>query len=292
MDIKAIINKYSKDNGIAVGFTDLSHDNLRGKSRKLLKTAESVIVIGVGYNKKIGFEPDGIPRGRLAMYATGVDYHIRLRDILAGLRDFLAENLNDDFDSYIHVDSGPWALPERYLALRCGLARLAKNRCVYNYQFGTFFNIGCMLTSLDLSPYVQYDNDGNAPKVSCDNCSRCVLSCPSKALTEVGYDYQKCISYINQKKGKLSLWESAAIGDNLFGCDICQEVCPLNKDKYVGEITDINEIYPSLDEILSMDERGYGERFGQSAIFWRGLDVLRRNAEAVLFNYYEKGDNK
>jgi len=283
MDIKKTIENYAKEKGFIAGFCDID-------TTSILDTAKSAIIIGVGYGKKERVIVDDIPRGRLASYAVGPDYHISIRIILSELRDYL-HKLGILFDSHIHVDSGP--LPERLLALKAGIGRLGKNQCVFSKEFGSFFNIGCMLVSIPLHlgnstrPILAASNVVS----HCGNCIACIIACPTGALTENGYDCTKCISYITQKRGTLQDWEQQAIGHHLFGCDICQTMCPKNTGKHVGEITDINEIMPPLESILSMTKSKFKERYGNTAMYWRGLQTVKRNALAVLNNFYKKGDN-
>ena len=277
------IYEYAAENGFIAGVCS-AEVLTPPKGTKLPWNFEekSVIVIGVGYGMREDFAVDKIPRGRLAMYTIGEDYHAVVRGKLEGLRDYLNKHVVS-FESYIHVDSGP--LPERKLALAAGIGRLGKNGCIISDRFGSFFNIGCMVVDCEIA-------DAGAaicrPLVGCDDCGACVKACPTGVFKD--NDYAKCISAITQKKGELSEWEQAAMGNHLFGCDICQFVCPCNKGKHIGVITDIDGIMPRLDSVLAMAESEYSEKYGNTAMSWRGLSVLQRNAEIVYKNL-RKGDN-
>jgi len=283
MNIQKIIEDYAAEHGFIVGFCAAGADEAA-----LFETAKTVIVIGVGYGKKENFATDDIPRGRLASYAIGTDYHITVRNILSELRDYL-HGVGMEFDSHIHVDSGP--LPERHLALKAGIGKLGRNSCIISEKFGSFFNIGCMLVSIPIVKNID-DSNADAPhSLQCGNCTLCLTTCPTNALTEAGFDYTKCISYITQKKGELSNWEQQVIGQHLFGCDVCQSICPRNVDRHVCEITDINETLPPLESFIKMTKSEFKEKYGNTAAFWRGLSTVKRNANAILNSFYKKGDN-
>jgi len=277
MHLHKTIHDYAEKNGVLIGICSAAG------LPPLLKTAQSVIVVGVGYGKQESFVTDNIPRGRLASYAIGIDYHIKVRNLLAELVNYLRDT-GVTFDSYIHVDSGP--LPERRLALKAGIGYLGRNGCIISKKFGSFFNIGCVLTSINLEPYSLI----NSFDIKCSNCTACITNCPSGALTETGYDYTKCVSHITQKRGELSNWEQTIIGSHLFGCDACQSVCPQNTGKHICQINDINEIMPPLSEIFSMTKSTFKVKYGNTAIHWRGLSTIKRNASAIMNNYYKKGD--
>jgi len=283
MDIEYLIQKYATENGFIAGFCEI-------KPTPLLENVKSAIVIGVGNGKKLNFELDDVPRGVLAAYCVGMDYHITVRRELTKLKNYLHKQ-DVKFDSYIHVDAGP--LPERFLALNAKIGWLGKNQCVFSEKFGSFFNIGCMLVSIPL----QW-RGGVRPNLAddgvvslCRGCDLCLSSCPTNAITDNGYDYKKCISYITQKRGDLTKWEQTVIGQHLFGCDLCQLSCPLNSNKHVDEIIDINEAMPALDLFTSMTKSTFKAKYGHTSIYWRGVSTIKRNAKIIMNNFYKKGDN-
>jgi epoxyqueuosine reductase len=231
-----------------------------------------VVVIGVPFERVEAAVADGRPTGSFARYTAGVDYHLRLRGILeelCGREGFAA-------DSVIHVDTGP--LPERYLALKAGLGVLGRNGSVISREYGSFFNIGCLVLSDDVAVVEEGIR-------TCGGCLNCINSCPTGALSVSGYVVEKCVSFITQKKGVLDERERRAMGGSLFGCDVCQVVCPLNSGRYGDAPT------APLEEIINMTKADFDRVYKDNAVHWRGLGVLKRNASIVLNNIKGKGDN-
>lgn len=303
MQLEKRIEQFANDNGFIVGICDAERlDYLDGGEKTadipfskytqeqritpklLMPTARSIIVIGVGYGKKKKFEDDGLPRGVFSASAVNIDYHVKIKQILNNLRDFMLEY--EKFDSKIEVDTG--ALSERELAKKAGLAWQGKNGNVYSDALGSFFNIGYMLTTLDLKANYAYATDFSY----CGDCDICIKACPSKAISDDGkkLNYNVCVSFLTQKKGELTETEQKLIGNCLYGCDVCQRVCRYNLDKYVGEITKIDSIMPLLSDFTTMTSAEFKDRYGETAIFWRGLKTIKRNAMYAMNNFHEKGD--
>jgi len=248
-----------------------------------MPSARNVIVIGVPYGKKLSFERDGKIRGVLSQIAVGVDYHKTLKDMLSELDSRLKRRHEDSgfaYESKRHVDAGP--LPEKTLAVRAGLGFIGRNNLVISEKYGSFFNIGCLVTNIDADiPYERVT--GGCGKNNCVGCAKCVEACPGKALDN-GYDREKCASYLTQIKRALTEDEKRIIGNRLYGCDDCQSACPFNKDKYAGEINEIDAVMPETESILGMDKTRFGGVYGKSSLYWRGLDIFKRNARIVNDN--------
>ena len=240
--------------------------------KKMLPEAESIIVIGKCYNKKIAFEMDDKKRCKLALGAFGEDYHIYLRKHLEEIADIIKEK-NPDAKVLCFSDTGP--LDDREAARRAGLGAYGKNHLLITEKFGSAVNLGYIITDEKI------EIDEPLKKDFCKSCRKCIDSCPSGALTDKGYDFKKCISYISQKKGELSEWESEILGNALYGCDICLRACVYN-NKFAGEVTDIDEMYPEAEKILSLTKSTFKKEYGDTAIFWRGLKTIKRNAENAL----------
>ena len=115
----------------------------------------------------------------------------------------------------------------------------------------------------------------------CGECDKCVKACPNSALDNGECDYKKCISYITQKKGALTYEEYSAIGSSVYGCDVCQRVCPYNGGYAEAES---EYAYPDIERLLDMSEKEFGATYGRTAAGWRGKSILKRNALAVLGN--------
>ena len=194
-------------------------------------------------------------------------------------------NISHTLSYKILVDSP--TLDERALALRAGIGFFGKHGLIISEEFGTRFNIGLLLTSLPLQYAENFlqmygDATGSCTMLqtlrSCpQNCNKCIAACPNQALTASSnginpLDYTKCISYLTQKK-QLTVAEESMLHGQLYGCDICQKVCPFNKHVSWTKV----EISPD-DWILMTDEE-FKEKYANSAIVWRGADILRRNAK-------------
>jgi len=271
-----------------------------------MENCKSIIAVLVSYNKMVNVKRDEFPRGNFSLSVCGRDYHEVIRELLAGLARHLARIV--DFEYKIYVDTGP--LVEREILYRAKLAWRGKNFCAVSDTIGSMFNCGYMLTNIDFDISTKSDSfndylenqarqagDASActdnapvsglkklPDSRCGDCALCVSACPAACLGEDVFKYERCVSYLTQKKGDLSDEEKALIGKNLYGCDICQLVCPYNAGKEVGEINDADEIYPRLDSILSLTKREFSQKYSNRAFYWRGLKLLKRNAEIVCAN--------
>ncbi len=221
-------------------------------------------------------------RGRVARYALGDDYHDVMRAKLTALADRLVAAAGGG-RCRVYVDAGP--LPERELARRAGLGWFGKNTLLIHPRLGSFTFIGVILTDLDLAPDAPFESD------RCGSCRRCLDACPTGAFPEPRVlDATRCISYLtieshNPTPGALA----PGVGDWLFGCDVCQEVCPWNvrfahataEPRYRARPPDE---WPTLVEILRMSERAHEEAFGGTALERPGRAGLARNAAVVLEN--------
>jgi epoxyqueuosine reductase len=216
------------------------------------------------------------PAGRIARYAVGSDYHHELRGRLKGL----AHDLRDaglPAGEIAYVDDRP--LAERALAARAGLGWIGKNTNLLTHApAGSWVFLGAILSSADLAT--------DAPiRSSCGSCTRCLDGCPTGAL--VGprtIDAGRCISYLTiEHPGPFAAWEAAAIGGWIFGCDVCQEVCPVNADADDTGPMDV-PLEPLVAWLLPMGGREYGRRFAQTALPRAGRHRLLRNAIAALAN--------
>ncbi|MBR2593670.1 MAG: tRNA epoxyqueuosine(34) reductase QueG [Firmicutes bacterium] len=243
--------------------------------RKTMENAQSIIVIAKSYNKKIAFKQDGIIRCKIALGSFGEDYHGTLRKHLDELKNILAED-SPHGEFIFYVDTGP--LDDRAVARRAGLGNFGKNGMLITEKYGSAVNIGYIITNLEIPKDEPFERD------LCKGCRKCIDACPHGALREDGYDFRKCISYISQKKGELEDWEKEILGNTLYGCDLCLRACIYN-DKYIGEVTDIDEMYPAAESILALSNKQFKVKYGETGIGWRGLKIMKRNARNAL----EKG---
>jgi epoxyqueuosine reductase len=184
--------------------------DVRSDPRNLLPNARSIISVGKLYNR-----PE--PPGPISRYAWGEDYHDVLRRGLAEVARQLG-----DHDYKMCVDTAP--LLERSYARQAGLGWIGKNTCLINQEMGSWFFLGELLTSLALEPEAP-------PPDRCGTCTRCIDACPTQAIPAGGYelDARACISYLTIELRAIAPEElRAGVGEHVFGCDICQDVCPWN----------------------------------------------------------------
>ena len=221
-------------------------------------------------------------RGRIARYALGDDYHDVMRGRLAGLAAILVQAAGSG-SCRVYVDAGP--LPERELARRAGLGWIGKNTMLIHPRSGSFTFIGVVLTNLDLDRDEPYESD------HCGSCRRCLDACPTSAfpLPRV-LDARRCISYLTiEAKGPMPEPLVPRVGDWLFGCDVCQDVCPWNV-RFARETAEPRyrarpaDQWPTLQEIVRMQEHDCEEAFEGTALERAGCMGLARNAAVVLAN--------
>ncbi len=234
--------------------------------------AKSIIALGLSYNKVFKGNLDNKIRGKISIGAMGIDYHILIKEKL----EYIKNSLNIEGD--IFVDTGP--LVDREVAKRCGLGQIGKSGNIINKKLGSIFFIGYIITNIELNPTKNiYVED------LCKNCDKCIKACPSNSILENGFNYKMCISYLTQKKELETEKEKTLINRQIYGCDICQKVCPYNKDTYIEEIYDLDTFYPNIEFILNMTNKEFENIYKKTACGWRGKKVLQRNAIISLANY-------
>ena len=213
------------------------HTGPRADLRTLLASARSLIVVALAYDRNdpaplaLGSADDGaalIPasrlRGRIARYARGEDYHLVMRDRLVALADRLAQVLGRPVASRPCVDSAP--ILEREWAERGGLGFVAKNTMLIAPGIGSYVVLGELLVDADLTPTAP----DTLPKPRCGTCRSCLDACPTNAFVDAYLlDARRCISYLTiEHHGIIPRELRSSIGTWIFGCDVCQEVCPFN----------------------------------------------------------------
>jgi epoxyqueuosine reductase len=172
-------------------------------------------------------DDDAEPRGWISRYAWGDDYHQVLQEKLGELMAALREHFDQPFESRVYADTGP--INERVFAKYAGLGWLGKNTLLLNQHLGSWLFLGAILTTLDLTPTLQ---DGLLPPPDlCGNCRRCLDACPTHAFVEpYVMDARRCISYLTiELRSAIPDELREPIGTHVFGCDICQDVCPWNR---------------------------------------------------------------
>ena len=190
--------------------------------RQVVPGARAVIVTGTLYNTDRPYTRDH-PAGsaHISRYAWGDDYHDVIGGRLRALLDWMRDESPTPFDARPYVDTGP--VQERVYAQYAGLGWIGKNTCLINPEVGSWLFLAEIICTLDLEP----DAEGLE---GCGSCTRCLEACPTDALREAGVlDATRCISYLTiEHRGPIPLEHRAAMGTHVYGCDICQEVCPYN----------------------------------------------------------------
>ena len=235
----------------------------------LLPSARSVICVGKLYNTP---DPPRQPGdARISRYAWGKDYHLTMR---AALERVVVQLLQrESFDYKLCVDTAP--LLERSFARQAGLGWIGKNTCLINEPLGSWFFLGEIITSLDLEP-------GSPPPDRCGSCTRCIEACPTHALVPSSdgwtLDARRCISYLTiELRGAIPEELHAGMGDLVFGCDICQDVCPWNVRAPVTEDPDFTGTAIPIAELAQLSPEGFREHFKDSPIARATYSGLMRN---------------
>ncbi len=257
---------------------------IRSDARAKLPGATSVVVVARNYYHP---RPETRPgHGRIARYAWGRDYHKVLRKPLVRLARFL-DAMESGARSYASVDTGP--VMERAWAARAGVASIGKNSLGLRRDLGSWFFLATVLTTVELEP------DPPAGDL-CGTCTLCLEACPTGAIVEPHVvDSRRCISYQTIENRRDIPGELRPLHDDwLFGCDVCQDVCPWNR--FAQETTETafrprdEQANPDAEEIVAMDEREFDERFAGTAIRRAKHAGMRRNARVVLENLRRRLD--
>ncbi|EZX20098.1 tRNA epoxyqueuosine(34) reductase QueG [Mammaliicoccus sciuri] len=270
--------------GYASGFEE-SDIELRTVPKLSLPSARSIIAIAVGYPNKLKGAPKSVRGDRRGMFARaswGQDYHTIMRNRLDKLSLFLKEKV-PDVEIKSMVDTG--VLSDRSVAERAGLGFAGKNGFIINEELGTWSYLGEMLVSIPFKP--------DDPVIdSCGDCNICVDRCPTGALVGNGQlNSQKCISFLTQTKGYLKDEYRYKIGNRLYGCDTCQQVCPRNRGintEHDDIILEPEVLKPRLVPLLKMSNKEFKNTYGHLAGAWRGKKPIQRNAIVALAHFNEE----
>jgi len=262
--------------------TDLRADTTRPEPGMI-----SAVVVALDYGGRS-------PSGPVARYARGDDYHRVMWDRLEVLLEWVRAERGPDVRGRAYVDTGP--ILERDLARRAGLGWFGKNTMLINPTRGSFFFIGSLFLDLPLVP------DAPFGTAHCGTCTRCLDACPTQAFVAPGVmDARRCISYLTiEHRGPIAPAKQAAIGEHLYGCDVCQDVCPWNL-KFAAPPPADGPLAPRpafattdavalAQEFRSEDPARYPALVRGSAMRRATRDGLRRNAEIVLANRRDRMD--
>jgi epoxyqueuosine reductase len=276
-EIKKLEEWLRKNFHAGMGYMEKNLDK-RKNVKNLLPSARSIISLGMNYYtpEKYSNEKN---KGKISRYAWGKDYHLIIREKLDKIVEALQE-IDPAFKAETYIDTGP--VLDKAWAVKSGIGWLGKHTNVINKEFGSWFFIANIITNFEFKYSIPIED-------FCGSCTACIEACPTGAIVdEYILDANKCISYLtieNKKeipeefKGKFDNW--------IFGCDICQDVCPWN-NKF-SQITKEEEFFPingnkdiHFNDILSLEKEEFNKRFKNSAVKRTKLSGLKRNVAFIL----------
>ena len=248
--------------------------SVAGDAKNLMPGARTIVSLGISYLSDAPAQPSGPgnPRGRVARYAWGLDYHEVFKDKLWALHAHVQERLGRRVEARALVDTA--RIVDRAVAQRAGLGWYGKNTNLLNRERGSWILLGELLLDVELP-------SDEPVRTHCGSCTACMPTCPTGALIAPGVlDNNRCISYLTiELRGPIPREMRSLVGDWVFGCDICQEVCPVNRKAQPGNHPEFAPDKgigpsPSLIELLEMTEEDFRERFRKSPVKrakWAGL---------------------
>ncbi|MEL7646593.1 MAG: tRNA epoxyqueuosine(34) reductase QueG [Sedimentibacter sp.] len=242
--------------------------------RNVFLKCKSIIAVavpyGVGYKK-----PSVADKGLLSVVAFGEDYHTKIRCMLEKLAKEIQKQF--DFEYVICVDTSP--LLDREVCRNANLGHQGKNTMLINNHYGSFVNLGYILTDIEMECEKYEEKD------ICGSCSLCMKSCPNKAITDSGIDTGRCISALTQTKKDIPYEYRLSMKNQLYGCDMCQLVCPRNKKVLgMGSSVDYSCLAVDLKEILTISGAEFAKKYGNTSGGWRGKNIWKRNALIAIGN--------
>lgn len=242
----------------------------------IMRGGKSIITFIVNYRRRTQYDPR---YGRISQYALGMDYHIFVKRILENI---IVKNSLFMNKYMVYTDTGP--IIERGVSSSGGAGWIGKNSMLINRTLGSFTYIGEIITDLKIN------SDFISPPDYCGNCNRCIASCPTSAINpDRTIDSSKCISYHTiENRGLIPLSVASKMEDMIFGCDICNDVCPWNRNK---RFSNINEVVgfnfgkkAKLEDLAFIDKESFANIYRNSAIKRAGYIGIARNATIAIFN--------
>ena len=254
----------------------------RADPRIILPDCQSILVLAAPYPPPLSSNPSSL--GRIAAYAHSDDYHDLLPPLLKALASWITERAGVGLQWRICIDTAP--VLEKELAQRAGLGWIGRNTCLINPRLGSWFFLAELFIDLPIDPDQPFPND------RCGSCHRCVDACPTAAiLPDRTLDANRCLSFLTiENKGSIPAELRPAVGNNVFGCDICQTVCPWNQ-KPSGQPPQTLFSPKSLDpdqrlaDDLGLDNAGFLERYQHTPVLRAKRRGYLRNVAIALGNY-------
>ena len=256
--------------------------------RELEPAAKSVVVCGKVYHADYPLSTDQQEpsKGWISRYSWGDDYHEILKKRLHSLREFIENESPEICKNRVYIDTGP--VVDRVQAKYAGIGWFGKNTCLINQQQGSWFFIGEIITSLELvTDPVHPDR--------CGSCQRCIDACPTDAILEpYVLDSRLCISYLTiELRDEVPVGLRSQMGSHVFGCDICQDVCPWNRKATVTEDQEFQPreglFNPKLEDLAAMTLTDFQETFRKNPVKRTKYSGLMRNVAVAMGN---SGDHK
>lgn len=265
------------------GEMDWMHRNVevRLDPRNLVEDAKSIVCVGDRYSSLEAEEFSALD-GKIARYARGRDYHKVMKKRLHEICDVLREKFPEEIFRAC-VDTAP--VLEREFAQRAGLGAVGKHTLLIEQGVGSWLLLGAIVTTADIASSIP------SPSDPCSSCTRCIDACPTDAITPWEVDARKCISYLTiEHRTAIDPEYYPKMGRWLFGCDICQEVCPHNQPSERSSLAPLHEVYTprfgafDVLDVLHWDEEARREHISGSSMKRAKLGMLRRNAVIVAGN--------
>ncbi len=273
---------------IGAGYAGDMHYLRRGLERRcdmqqVVPGARSVVVCGLNYDTPYPYstEHDDLTRGWIARYAWGADYHQCMQEKLTGLQTFVADIVPAEVASKLYVDTGP--VVERVYAKYAGLGWFGKNTCILHKRLGSWLLLGELILTIPL--------DYDQPAFDhCGTCTRCIDACPTDAIREpYVLDARRCIAYLTiELKGSIPEDFRPQMGNQVFGCDICQDVCPWNRKRQWTQEEALQprpeQVHPPLEKLARLTPAEFKRRFRHTPLERSKRRGLLRNVCVAIGN--------
>jgi epoxyqueuosine reductase len=266
------------------GSMDYLTDRRRADPRQVLKECKSILVLAIRYpNPESGAQNSNLrPAGRVASYAWGRDYHLLIPERLKTLTTFIETQVGSGVAHRWYTDTGP--ILERDLAQRAGLGWIGKNTCLIHPKMGSYFLLAEILLGIELELDAPFKAD------RCGKCTRCISACPTGCiLPDRTIDARLCLSYLTiENKKEIPVDLRPRVGNWVFGCDICQQVCPWNRfanydhDPWFNAQPGISK--PDLIAELALTPKEFNQKFKNSPIIRSKRQGYLRNVAVALGN--------
>lgn len=282
-DLKEVFYKH-RLKGYESGFEE-KDINKRINPKLTLEGAESIISIAIAYPTRIENPPiseKGEYRGFVARSAWGIDYHLVLKEKLEAIGEYI-KSIMPDAKYICMTDTG--ALSDHAAAERAGIGWIGKNSLLITPEYGSYVYLGEIITNINFP-------EDNPIQNQCGECNKCIDYCPNGAIVDSKIvNTRKCNSFLTQSK-ELKIEDYEKLGNRLYGCDTCQQVCPKNKGiNYYNHpefIPDPELAKPVLKSLLTISNKEFKKNWGTTAAGWRGKKIIQRNAIIALANLKDK----